>query len=126
MSEINARNTEELAYLLWERQGRPQNRSVENWLEAEYLEHSLGISHVRTKAENEVELRMRGLGPLTRIEGPVANGMAKQGRGAAVSRRENSRQGRSVFRPVIASCVMGTGLIIAIGIAFSFFRKHVY
>ena len=75
MSEGNGSGTEDLAYLLWEKQGRPENRSAQNWIEAEYLAGSLANV---TRDENEVDLRMRGLGPLTQGDSLPRNGDAQQ------------------------------------------------
>ena len=72
MSEIKGPKTEELAYLLWEQQGRPENRSAENWLEAEYLAKSMSAPLKPMIGENEIDLRMRGLGPLTQSEPPFS------------------------------------------------------
>ena len=117
MNEGNGRNTEELAYLLWEQQGRPENRSVENWLEAEYLAHPLGGSQPATKTESEADLRMRGLGPLTQGETHTSNeGESRRG--------EKSQQGSSRLSPLVTSCIAVTGLIVVSGMIGSLFRKH--
>ncbi len=58
-------NTAELAYLLWEKQGRPLDRSAQNWLEAEYRAHSPIVVQQPIDAKNEADLRMRGLGSIT-------------------------------------------------------------
>ena len=124
MSEINGLGTGELAYLLWERQGRPENRSLENWLEAEYLKHPMAPSYPATNAD--VEMRMRGLGPLTQVEPPMANEIADPSGGGAVKvDKEDSRQGKSAVGTVIVPCLVGAVVMIAIGMAFSLFRKHV-
>jgi Protein of unknown function (DUF2934) len=117
MNETQGHKTEELAYLLWEQQGRPENRSVENWLEAEYLAHPLGGSQPATKAESEVDLRMRGLGPLTQSEAPTPNEDGARS-------EEKSEQGSSRLIPLITSCIALTGLVIASGMIGSLFRKH--
>jgi hypothetical protein len=120
MSEGNGPNTEELAYLLWERQSRLENRSSENWLEAEYLARSLAAS---TKDGAEADLRMRGLGPLTQIEPPSRIGST--GPSANSSESANSSQpGHGASRPSpITLCVAGTALVIALGMLLSIFRK---
>ena len=114
-------STEELAYLLWEKQGRPENRSAQNWLEAEYLARSLAIA---TRDENEADLRMRGLGPLTQTESQPRNDDEQQNlNGSRTSGIKKPQQ--SVGAPsVIASCVAGTAMVIAVGMLFSFFRNR--
>jgi hypothetical protein len=116
MSEVNGTKTEELAYLLWEQQGRPENRSAENWLEAECIARSLAAA---TKDEIEADLRMRGLGPLTQDES-LSRGNARQSENSSGSSgKEKSEHGISGATPMIASCVAGTALVIALGLAFS-------
>jgi hypothetical protein len=120
MSEGNGPSTEELAYLLWEKQGRPENRSAQNWIEAEYLAGSLANV---TRDENEADLRMRGLGPLTQAESISQNGDAQQReKGSATSQLNHSEQDVG-GTTVIASCVAGTAVVIAVGVLISFFRK---
>ena len=121
MSEGNGPGIEELAYLLWEKQGRPENRSAQNWLEAEYLARSLATA---TRDENEADLRMRGLGPLTQGESLPRNEDKQQTQNSSgTSGIEKPEQG--VGAPsFIASCVAGTAMVIAVGMLFSFFRKR--
>jgi hypothetical protein len=107
MSEANTPNIEELAYHLWERQGRPENRSTENWLEAEYRAHSLITV---TEDENQADLRMRGLGPLTQSEMSSRSSEIKE---------PGQRVGGTFM---IASCVAGAALVV-VGILFSIIRK---
>jgi hypothetical protein len=104
MSESSAPNTEELAYLLWERQGRPANRAAQNWVEAEYLAHPPTAAQP-TDRESEVDLRMRGLGPLTQTGIP---GESK----APAGRLKN----RTVL---LLSCLAGVSLVTAAGMIFS-------
>jgi hypothetical protein len=120
MSEGSGPNTEELAYLLWERQGRPENRSSENWLEAEYLARSLAAS---TKDEAEADLRMRGLGPLTQNESRSRGGNDVPS--ATSSESSNpSKHGHGASRTSPTTlCVAGTALVIALGMLLSIFRK---
>ena len=122
MSEINGLGTDELAYLLWERQGRPENRSLENWLEAEYLRHPM--AHPATNAD--VEMRMRGLGSLTQVEPPVVNEITEPAEGGAEkANKEGSQQGTGAAGTIIVRYLVGAVVMIAIGMAFSLFRKHV-
>ncbi len=107
MSEANTPNIEELAYHLWEQQGRPENRSAENWLEAEYRARSLIPV---TENENEADLRMRGLGPLTQSEMSSRSSEIKE---------PGQRIGGTFM---ITSCVAAAALVI-VGILFSIFRK---
>jgi Protein of unknown function (DUF2934) len=124
MSKCSSRNTEELAYLLWEQQGRPENRSEENWLEAEYLVHPWAPSQQLAGTENEVDLRMRGLGPLTQSGAATPSESPEQSSdGSESSKKETSRSDIHPARPVIASWVAVTALLIALGMFFSFFRK---
>jgi len=37
MTDQQRRDIEVLAYLIWERGGRPHDRALDHWLEAEYL-----------------------------------------------------------------------------------------
>ncbi len=37
MTHEQRRDIEKLAYLIWERGGRPSGRALDHWLEAEYL-----------------------------------------------------------------------------------------
>ena len=120
MSESNGPSTEELAYLLWEKQGRPENRSAQNWIEAEYLAGSLANV---TRDENEVDLRMRGLGPLTQGESLPWNGDAQQSENGSGASQINQSEQDVGGTSVIASCVAGTALVIAVGVLISFFRK---
>ena len=103
MSEGNGIHIEELAYLLWEKQGRPENRSAENWLEAEFLARSLTTA---TNEESEGDLHMRGLGPLTLAQPCSGNGDASRSENAAEpSVIEQCKQGVSA-PPLIATLLL--------------------
>jgi Protein of unknown function (DUF2934) len=120
MREGKGPSTEELAYLLWEKQGRPENRSTQNWIEAQSL--ALSLANV-TRDESEADLRMRGLGPLTQDESLRRDGDKQQApNGSRVSGIRKPEQ-RVDAPSVIASCVAGTAMVVALGILFSFFRK---
>jgi hypothetical protein len=120
MSERNGPSTEELAYLLWEKQGRPENRSAQMWAEAEYLARSLATS---TWEENEADLRMRGLGPLTQSESlPKNQDEAQSENRSGISEIDQPEQGVG-GTSVIPSYVAGTALVIALGMLFLLFRK---
>jgi hypothetical protein len=120
MNGANGSSTEELAYLLWERQGRPENTSEQNWMEAEHLARSLAAV---TRDEIEAGLRMRGLGPLTQgreLSRNLDGQLIKSDSGTLqLDRSEEDVGGTSV----IASCVAGTALLITFGVLISFFRK---
>lgn len=118
MNETKGRTTEELAYLLWEKQGRPENRSAENWLEAEYLSHSPSGPPPPTKRDNEADLRMRGLGLLT--QGDPSTFTNSQPKLAVL--RDSLNQ-VSTVGPVVASCIVGTVLMLGLGLVLSLFRK---
>ena len=107
MSDFDNRTTEELAYLLWEKQGRPQNRSVQNWVEAEYLANPPASSHRPTDTDCEVDLRMRGLGPLTQGEAP-----------ANWTEEPKPKHGL-----LILSCLAGASLVMGAGLLFSKTRR---
>jgi hypothetical protein len=105
MSEAQSPNTEELAYSLWESQGRPVNRSVDHWLEAEYRAHPMAASQRPNDPNGEIDLRMRGLGPLTQSQSP----------------QENSKHEMTSF--IRSVCFVGASLVIAAGLIFSFSQK---
>src|ERR1700683_1788131 len=112
MSEGNANNTAELAHLLWEKQGRPESHSLENWLEAEYRALPLASS---VRGEYEADLRMRGVAPLpqsapleTEDTQPHAN---------------DSKSSERAATPVIAVWLTGIASLIALGIVFSLCRQ---
>jgi Protein of unknown function (DUF2934) len=115
MSDLDGRNTEELAYRLWERQGRPQNRSVQNWLEAEYLTHPPALGHRPMDMDGEIDLRMRGLGPLTQPEPSVPNGAKVKGAGP----QPDKKQGLWLL-----SCLAGVSLVMGAGMIFSFSNRR--
>jgi len=114
MSESDTRTTEELAYLLWERQGRPQNRAAENWMEAEYLAHPPTLLQPPRDAEMEVDLRMRGLGPLT-LENSTNN----------LAGAPNSRPAAGSKRGLL-TWLSGVGLLIALGTAATIFHQRTH
>ena len=120
MSEGNGPNTEELAYLLWERQGRPENRSSENWLEAENVARSLASA---TKEETEADWRMRGLGPLTQSESQSRGGNALPSANGSESSNSSEPRQRASHTSLIILCVAGTAFVIALGMLFSIIRK---
>ncbi len=64
MSDSTKPEIEALANLIWERQGRPENKSQEHWLEAEYQILSKSLVHEKGAAQNDYDLRSRGLGSL--------------------------------------------------------------
>ena len=121
MSESNGRKPEELAYLLWEQQGRPENSSAENVLEAESLGQSLSAPLRMIRGENEIDLRMRGLGPLTQSEpsaNPTAGAESKEALGAR--RGTDSTAGNA---GLITSWIAGIVLAIGLGVLFLRLRK---
>ena len=120
MSEGNCPNTEELAYFLWERQGRPENRSSENWLEAEYLTRTWATP---TKDEGEADLRMRGLGPLTQSESPSRGGDAGPSANSSECSKAQTDGHRANRISLITLCVAGTASMIVFRMLFSIFRK---
>ena len=121
MSETSGPKTEELAYLLWEQQGRPENRSAENWLQAEYLAQSVSVLLKPERGENEIDLRMRGLGPLTQSEpSPDAERDADV---PPVSSKERSTEEGDLSAPIVTSCIAGAVVALALGVVFSFLRK---
>jgi len=64
MSDSTKPQIEALAYLIWEKQGRPENRSEEHWIEAEYHILARSLVHEKSEAQADNDLRSRGLGPL--------------------------------------------------------------
>src|ERR1700761_2753731 len=109
MSELDGRKTEELADLLWERQGRPQNRAAENWMEAEYQAHPPTVLQPLRDLEKEVDLRMRGLGPLTLDKVPATSEGANQSQPARGSKH-------GLFS---LAFMTGVGLLLMVGTAVS-------
>jgi hypothetical protein len=67
MSKPTKSNTEDLAFLLWEQQGRPEGRSMEGWLEAEDRKLAKAFREQENGAQREINLRSRGLGPLVQV-----------------------------------------------------------
>jgi ribonuclease PH len=120
MSEGNGLSTEELAYLLWEKQGRHEDRSEQNWIEAEYLARSLATAN---RDEAEADLRMRGLGSLTQGESLPPSGDAQQSENGSGTSQIDQSERDAGGTSVIASCVAGAALVIAVGVLISFFRK---
>ena len=64
MSDYTKPEIEALAHLIWERQGRPENKSNEHWLEAEYQILRKSLVHEKGAAQVDSDLHSRGLGPL--------------------------------------------------------------
>jgi hypothetical protein len=64
MSHPHQPEIEALAYLIWQQQGCPENRSSEHWIEAEYQILSRSLIHVTDEAQIDNDLHSRGLGPL--------------------------------------------------------------
>jgi hypothetical protein len=122
MSGGNSPKTEELAYHLWERQGRPENRSSENWSEAEYLPSSWATPR---KDESEGDLHMRGLGPLTQSESQSGGGNAMPSANSSETSNSSETGERASRNSLINLCVAGTALVIAFKMLFSLFRKTV-
>jgi hypothetical protein len=65
MSDSNKTEIEALAHLIWERQGRPENKSQEHWLEAEYHILQKSLVHETSEAQIDNDVYSRGLGPLS-------------------------------------------------------------
>jgi hypothetical protein len=102
MSNSNESSNKELAERLCDQQGKPQDHSTGEWLEAEYRAHP-PIATV----PNEVDLRMRGLGPLTRndpAEPPAAAPSSKTSMQAA------------------GSILLVAGVCVGVGILYSILR----
>lgn len=64
MSDSTKPEIEALANLIWEQQGRPENKSEEHWLEAEYTILQKSLVHEKGAAHDDSDLHSRGLGPL--------------------------------------------------------------
>jgi hypothetical protein len=63
MDPLPTPKPDDLASLLWEKQGRPEGHTDANWLEAE--ERRLEALRRTSDEESEIDLRSRGLGPIT-------------------------------------------------------------
>ena len=55
---------EDLALLIWKRQGCPEGKAVEHWLEAEYIILSRSLINEDSKEQRDNYVRSRGLGSL--------------------------------------------------------------
>ncbi len=64
MSDATKPEIEALAHLIWERQGRPENKSEEHWLEAEYQILQKSLVPEKGAARADSDLHSRGLWPL--------------------------------------------------------------
>lgn len=93
-----------LAQLLWEQQGRPQNRATDHWLEAEYRLLSRSLVNDPHHAQDEIDLRSRGLGslvpPRDRVGQPAGT----------ISARSASPPGAS-----LSYAAIGIGVVVGLG-----------
>jgi hypothetical protein len=64
MADGNQKDIEALAFLIWQQQGCPENRSEEHWLEAEYQILSRSLVNGQSVAQTDNDLHSRGLGSL--------------------------------------------------------------
>ncbi len=67
---------EELAYLLWERRGRPEGTAEKDWLEAERQLSAPKVAAASSEALCEIQDRRREATGDTRAEGKVNRGAA--------------------------------------------------
>jgi hypothetical protein len=63
MESWDVKEIEKLAYQIWERQGRPEGRSLEHWQEAEELMRAQWLSALEDPENHRVrDMRARGVG----------------------------------------------------------------
>jgi hypothetical protein len=103
MNNSNEPANDELAERLWNQQGGHEDHSGRDWLETEYLAHP-----PITAVQREVDLRMRGLGPLTRSDLPEPS-----------TRSQPSESTTRSAGPLL----IAAGVCVGVGVLYSMLRR---
>jgi Protein of unknown function (DUF2934) len=63
--QVDKREIEKLAHLIWQQEGRPEGRAAQHWIQAEFIVRSQAPGDEGDSNEfSESKVRSRGLGSL--------------------------------------------------------------